>query len=367
MKWTKKEIEFLRENYHLATKKLAKKLNRTIPSVQRKKSRLGLTINRRWEKSEVEFLKKNYGKIPARQIAKKLNKSVLAIYTKAHKLGLKSTLKFRKWSKEKILKELKERAEVLGKSPTAKDVPTLEKLCRIYFGSFNKAKKLAGLDVIPQHNKYVLPNSTKNISPELGYIIGVILGDGWINIKKGGLGLNVKDKDFADFFFENLKKWSKKTPKKSIVRGYVKKFPNGKVSRISKQYKVVLWSVDAVNFITNLLKPIKFNRKTKYTNLKWIYKTPKKFKKMVLRGLFDSEGMVGIYKTSNYLSFKNSDYEIHDLFIKLCSDFGIKAKRWKDDTRISSKQHILRFYKKIGITIKRKRDKLKSWKYFKVC
>ena len=49
------------------------------------------------------------------------------------------------------------------------------------------------------------------LSPELGYILGVIEGDGYVRVKKtkGHVGLDVKDKDFALFFKRQLEKWIK--------------------------------------------------------------------------------------------------------------------------------------------------------------
>ena len=52
-------------------------------------------------------------------------------------------------SKQKqILKELKRYAIKLGHSPKKREILSLAQRCYKHFGSFNKAKKLANLDIV---------------------------------------------------------------------------------------------------------------------------------------------------------------------------------------------------------------------------
>ncbi|KXB01849.1 hypothetical protein AKJ43_03020 [candidate division MSBL1 archaeon SCGC-AAA261D19] len=56
------------------------------------------------------------------------------------------------WSKEKIVDKLKELAEDLGRPPAARDNSRLAQAARNHFGSWNDAKRAAGLRVFPAPN-----------------------------------------------------------------------------------------------------------------------------------------------------------------------------------------------------------------------
>jgi len=187
---------------------------------------------------------------------------------------------------------------------------------------------------------------------EFGYVIGVLLGDGCISEYKGTrqVAFSSIDREFTVFFNENLKAiFNKKIP----IYIYIVK--NSKYNNKPK-YCLHLYSKKVYLF----LKP-------KIDNLNWIYKQNDIFKMMVLKGLFDSEGFVSKEK-SFCVSFSNTDEEIIKLFIKLCKEFDIETKRFKEyqySNNCSSKQvkilplHIEKFYTTIsGLTIKRKERKI---------
>jgi len=53
---------------------------------------------------------------------------------------------------------------------------------------------------------------SKNITEDFAYVLGAVLGDGYIYFHPKGWGhirISVKDKDFANNFFQSLKNWSK--------------------------------------------------------------------------------------------------------------------------------------------------------------
>lgn len=93
-----------------------------------------------WSDEEIEFLREKYNQMSAKEIARKLDRSPASIYGKIMKIGLRKYP--RPWQP------------------------------------------------IP--------------SKELGYVLGVIFGDGSVTSKKVSLG--VKDEEFAKAFFESLKK-----------------------------------------------------------------------------------------------------------------------------------------------------------------
>lgn len=55
--------------------------------------------------------------------------------------------RYSKWSKERVIERLKELRNELGRTPVVKDDRNLMNAARRYFGSWNEAKKAAGLDV----------------------------------------------------------------------------------------------------------------------------------------------------------------------------------------------------------------------------
>lgn len=133
-KWTKAEVNYLKNNYKFKSNlSLAKALGRTIPSVAIKAKSLGLTgtpapitpsINTKttvfkskkvkqngWSKKEISFLKENYGKLSVAEIAKELNRSAGSITGKAYWLNISfkapNKRSHRAWSNEEV-KYLKE-------------------------------------------------------------------------------------------------------------------------------------------------------------------------------------------------------------------------------------------------------------------
>ncbi len=260
-----------------------------------------------------------------------------------------------KWSKEKIIDELKNATIKIGHSPSFKelirlrgwDLPTV---CYRYFGTFNNAKLIAGLVTDEKSKAYELPETAKNMTQELGYILGVIYGDGWIDIQFGKIGLNVKDKDFAEFFAKVLEKWCGK-------KATIKKV---------KLYHVRLYGTRIASFLKN------------YDVMK-VLSSSEEVKGMFLRGLFDSEGYMAGYNLNNLriairkIVFYNSNKKLVDMVIKLLqelgitkvkvssnrySGFGSKKKQYR--VIIYGRENFEVFQKKIGFSINRKREKLKE-------
>ena len=94
MKWTYKEVEYLKENWgKKKTQEIAEELGRTYYSIYNKARKLGLGSNRAhhhrpWTEEEEEFLAENWGMFSMEHIAKKLNRTPHAIQIRAVKLGL---------------------------------------------------------------------------------------------------------------------------------------------------------------------------------------------------------------------------------------------------------------------------------------
>jgi hypothetical protein len=175
-----------------------------------------------------------------------------------------------------------------------------------------------------------LPNYAKRLSPELGYIVGVLLGDGYVS--KYYLSLHVKDLDFAEFFAFQVKHWCNVFPPIYHYKSY---------------YEVKIGFVEACRFLKKLI-----------SDLSWIDKSDMEVKRMVLKGLWDSEGSVN----ESCIDFINTNDKVALLYQKLCQEFGIKITFHKYKkfyfVRIFMKEDKMKFFNEIGVTIARKREKL---------
>ena len=92
--WTSEEVQWLTENISNYTdEELAKKLGRTVASVEWKYRRLGLihyNRKRKWQENEISYLYQYYETHSAASIAKNLRRSTSSVRRKAEKLGLYS-------------------------------------------------------------------------------------------------------------------------------------------------------------------------------------------------------------------------------------------------------------------------------------
>ena len=263
----------------------------------------------------------------------------------------------KKWSKKKIVAELKARSKELKHSPSAREIPAiLYQACLRYFGGFKRSKKAAGLKIndIKHHR---LPKSAFRSSKELAYILGVERGDGHCFYSKSshgtsaGLILRVKDKDFAIYFKEKLERWAKLPV--SFGLGY------------NNLYHVRLSSVEVAKFI----RQFAFNENS-FPN--------KNHKIYFLKGLFDSEGSVAGYNLSNrrracrWISFSNSNKDTVNLLCKFLSDLRINHKiksrihsgfgstKMQYEVYIYGKENLVRYHNLINFSIKRKQKILKE-------
>lgn len=110
--WTSDENEYVKNNWGVInTKVIAKTLNRSVYSVYRRVSQMGVTMtdeqysnmtnNMKWTDSMEKYLKDNYGKIPVEEIMKTIKVyDVRKIQRKASYLG--ATSDFHVWTDEEV-------------------------------------------------------------------------------------------------------------------------------------------------------------------------------------------------------------------------------------------------------------------------
>lgn len=97
--YTNIEKNFIINNYQtMSAREIAKKLDRTLSSVQSYILKIGIhkpeSPNSGWSEYEIEYLKNNFFHMTAKEISKVLNRTEKAIKVKASKLGLKNPRKY---------------------------------------------------------------------------------------------------------------------------------------------------------------------------------------------------------------------------------------------------------------------------------
>lgn len=202
---------------------------------------------------------------------------------------------------------------------------------------------------IKPRGKFLAPNSNM-ISLELAYVLGVVEGDGYNVLKKtkGHIGLEVKDKDFAEMFKSMLEKWS------GLSVSY---YFNSK----KQLYTVILYSLRASQLLH-------------YFNFLQLKISTKEIKCSFLNGFFDVEGGVSgsnlqtPFKATRFIHAYNTNFDLICFSRDLLESVGIPIqnidKRQKSGftpektieyrIRIGGKENMKNFKENIGFSIDRK-------------
>jgi intein-encoded DNA endonuclease-like protein len=200
-------------------------------------------------------------------------------------------------------------------------------------------------------------------SPELAYVIGVVVGDGWA-VKRSGrsgeyrISAKVKDRDFAEEFSRCLGKVLGREPPKPIPMK-------------DEKYRVRVNS----NALYKLLqKPINIDK------IRLFVEHTRDCTRSFLRGFFDAEGSVTL---DGDIYCYNTDHRLLEYTRRLLGLLGIKTtdpkirtkkgtliKDWKTGKTYIKKKDVyylyvradtkLNFYKHVGFTIQRKRQRLEE-------
>jgi intein-encoded DNA endonuclease-like protein len=195
------------------------------------------------------------------------------------------------------------------------------------------------------------------MSPELAYIIAVLQGDGCVN--KNYFSLETIDKDFGDYFAIKIEKWTGYKPSFYVNKPRIRKMDN-KIYIGQKTYKIVF---NGRRFTEFLLKNFTFGT-TNWHVPEQIINGTKDIKIAYLRGIFDSEGSVGIYKNKysrNYCYFNISSKNINALkkikeLLQTLNFTSVIYSQKNGVFRLEIKKvhEIVRFYKEVGTSIERK-------------
>jgi intein-encoded DNA endonuclease-like protein len=268
---------------------------------------------------DVNYIKENYGKILVKEIAEKLGR-------KEHNIRF-LMYKLRKEGKTKITSNLDHSQEQIAKMKE------------------KKSKKLI--------KGYNLP------SKELAYIIGVLNGDGSLNLRnsrKNRFALTTIDYDFLLNVKKNLEKWSGLITKKYKYENKRNKDWNYKQGF---HYELDLNSVKSVEFLKKYY--LSYNIKS-INNIKKLLKNSRQLQIEFIKGFFDSEGCI---REDGRISIDNSKKEIIDYISYLLKDLKIKNKinYFTKIYRlyIQKKEDIRKFCNLINSSIKRKQDRISQF------
>lgn len=191
-----------------------------------------------------------------------------------------------------------------------------------------------------------------NPSPELSYLVGVFLGDGYVGMRNRGycVGLECKDEEFVDRFIECL----------SAVLG----------EPVRKRKRRARSSSHSDTFIAEKYsKPMfEFIKSENFGGCVEIY--PRDF----LRGVYDSEGCVN--KLGKRISLSNTTLSTIQLTKNLLEKLGFHPRlntfyhpRWKTlySLNIGRANEVARFSEEIGFTIERKQRRLRAHRFLGQC
>jgi len=248
-----------------------------------------------------------------------------------------------KWTKEKIKVSLIKLANELGHSPSASEVRKkygngIVHACKRVFGSFNNAKQSCNLKTWKGTRPYFPIPTFKNPSFEFGYVVGVMLGDGTFFPDKRTISLMVIDKEFAEYFSYNLKKWC------GIKNIVITTNHNNRI-----YYRVLLHSVIIYKFLKKIVDGKNFNG----FNFE--------FKRGLFKGFFDSEGCIHIEHNKKYprIILSNKNISLLKILKKIANELGFKGGSITGHSTcynliFSGFYNLNILLKNIGITIKRK-------------
>jgi len=208
------------------------------------------------------------------------------------------------------------------------------------------------------HGKHNIPESSRKMTVEKAYILGVMCGDGCLHRTKNDsyqITLQVIDEDFVDRFVDCMRKVY--GLKVSVTR-MKSKNPNW-----NDRFQARFCCKDAFNDILNY---------SPFGTYKWrvpsvIFNSSDPIKYSFLRGFFDSEGCVDKSKKIVVASVSKGIYGIMVLLSSLDIKSNIRIapstkKNWRRayKVKITGIYHIESYNRNIGFSIKRKQEKLET-------
>lgn len=212
--------------------------------------------------------------------------------------------------------------------------------------------------VKPISKPHILPPSSKDLTCEKAYTLGVLAGDGWLDyspkVRRCQIGLETIDEEFADEFRRCLYITYRIMPSKKKI---IEKHP-----RWSDTYCVKLCCKAACE---DLLSYGTSFKKEEWRVPPVIKNASPDIQASYLRGFFDSEGCVEV----NNQRIKGTSSRLPGLedISTLLGDFGIRsriARQSKEknayDAKIQDRASVELFAKYVGFTVVRRADRLQQ-------
>lgn len=232
--------------------------------------------------------------------------------------------------------------------------------------SFNDIKELAGADEesihrIKKTRGVNISEDIKEPSTNKAYIYGVLLGDAYLHSTSNGyrsIRLETKDKEFAVGFGKRLCKWVNITwngfnSENTDVTCSISSGSSG-----NKTWIISKGDTDLYNYLLDVyeLNIPMYSLLNQFNNNQ---------KKLMVRGLWDSEG--SIRKDYKTIRFSNKNDCVINIYIELLhslmdidyNEFSFSSNNNVTNIRIPSK-YLEEFYKIVNPTIKRKRNRFKK-------
>lgn len=207
--YSSEDEEFLKENYLiLSVEEICNRLNKSPASIMTKANKMGIVKMGKWSQDEIDKLIKMYPYYTNDELVEFFpNRSSVGIMSMATmKLGLYKdeeylSERYYKIEKERMLHELIEYANELGRTPTGREIQENKKLSGIasyhrHFGSYSDACKKAGLEV----NACLFGKSFH------------------LESKNGDICLSKKEKEITDLLIDNNIKYEKEVLYKDILK-----------------------------------------------------------------------------------------------------------------------------------------------------
>lgn len=223
----------------------------------------------------------------------------------------------------------------------------------------SKASEIAiknGRAKIPVPMQHKIPRSSKKLTEEKAYVLGVLCGDGYISCYKNcgyQIALQSIDKEFVDQFSKCLYDTYKLRIKKSLIKVNRPRWNDKYQSRICSK-----------KVFRDLQKYHKNFKTFEWRVPSQIFKSSKKIQAKFLQGFFDSEGHVS-YKNKKIIGCSASFRGIIEIKKLLdCLDMKSSMIDYKGRNLkgifIQDRKSIEIFSKKINFVIIRKRENLKK-------
>lgn len=185
-----------------------------------------------------------------------------------------------------IIQELKQEADRLSHSPRMREIPKLAHRCYKYFGSFNKAKKKAGLKIVNVRITN-FPKKAFKLDKDLTTIIAYLTADGHLY------------KDLKGFHLYSNNKLILKQLEEIIYKKFGLKGIYGEGSGYGKCFRYKVFNKPVILFLRDKGTPAGDKMLTPFDVPEWIQDN-KRFSKEYLKILFYCEG-------SKYRQSKNTE------------------------------------------------------------